>query len=156
MTINYSRWLRTYVGHQRILQLTASAFITNDQRHVLLGRRTDVMLWAPPSGVVQLGETPAQTLLREVVEETGLHVDIDRLIGVYTGHDFEWTYPNGDQAQIIALFFNCRVTGGILVPDRHEFVALDFFPPDHLPPLLPRAVRMLKDAFAGREAAHFD
>jgi ADP-ribose pyrophosphatase YjhB (NUDIX family) len=58
MMINYTAWLRSYVGHQRLLQLAASAFIRNDQGHVLLGQRSDVMLWAPPSGVVQLGETP--------------------------------------------------------------------------------------------------
>jgi 8-oxo-dGTP pyrophosphatase MutT (NUDIX family) len=89
MTINYTAWLRSYVGHQRLLQLAASAFIRNDQGHVLLGQRSDVMLWAPPSGVVQLGETPARTLVREVLEETGLHIVVERLIGLYTGRDFE-------------------------------------------------------------------
>ncbi len=156
MTVNYSRWLRSYVGHQRVLQLAAAAFITNDHGQVLLGRRTDVMLWAPPSGVVQLGETPSRTIEREVLEETGLHVEVEHLIGVYTGHDFEWTYPNGDQSQIVALFFRCAVTGGMLTPDRQEFMELGFFSPQHFPPLLPRAVRMLDDALAGRVAASFD
>ncbi len=54
MTVNYVRWIRSYVGHQRLLQLSASAFIRDDQGRVLLGRRSDVMLWAPPSGVVQV------------------------------------------------------------------------------------------------------
>ena len=40
--------------------------VYDEQGQVLLGRRKDVMLWAPPSGVIELGETPAQTLLREV------------------------------------------------------------------------------------------
>ena len=58
MTVNYVRWLRSYVGHQRLLQLAAAAFIRDTHGCVLLGRRSDVMLWAPPSGVIQLGETP--------------------------------------------------------------------------------------------------
>jgi ADP-ribose pyrophosphatase YjhB (NUDIX family) len=156
MTVNYVRWLRSYVGHQRLLQLAASAFITDDQGSVLLGRRTDVMLWAPPSGVVQLGETPAETLVREVLEETGLHVEVERLIGLYTGRDFEWTYPNGDQAQIVSAFFACRATGGQLTPDHAEFVSLGYYAPGHLPPLMPRYVRMLRDALSGRAAATFD
>ena len=156
MTVNYVRWLRSYVGHQRLLQLAASAFIRDDHGYVLLGRRADVMLWAPPSGVVQLGETPAGTIVREVQEETGLHIQVERLIGLYTGTDFEWTYPNGDQAQIISAFFACSVIGGRLRVDNHEFVDLGYFKPDAFPSLMPRYVRMLNDALAGREAAAFD
>jgi 8-oxo-dGTP pyrophosphatase MutT (NUDIX family) len=151
MTVNYVRWLRSYVGHQRLLQLAACAFIRDERGRVLLGRRSDVMLWAPPSGVVQLGETPAQTLVREVEEETGLHVNVERLIGLYTGADFEWTYPNGDQAQIVTAFFGCAVVGGVLSPDHHEFVDLGYFAPAAFPTLMPRCVRMLDDALAGRE-----
>ncbi len=150
MTVNYVRWLRSYVGPQRLLQLSASAFIRDDQGRVLLGRRSDVMLWAPPSGVVQLGETPAQTLVREVQEETGLHIPVEKLIGLYSGPDFEWTYPNGDQAQIVSAFCACRVDGGRLTPDHQEFLDLGYFAPGAFPALLPRCVRMLDDALAGR------
>ncbi|HEX9372515.1 MAG TPA: NUDIX domain-containing protein [Roseiflexaceae bacterium] len=150
MTVNYVRWLRSYVGPQRLLQLSASAFIRDDQGRVLLGRRSDVMLWAPPSGVVQLGETPAQTLVREVQEETGLHITVEKLIGLYSGPDFEWTYPNGDQAQIVSAFCACRVDGGRLTPDHQEFLDLGYFAPGAFPALLPRCVRMLDDALAGR------
>jgi 8-oxo-dGTP pyrophosphatase MutT (NUDIX family) len=156
MTVNYVRWLRSYVGHQRLLQLAAAAFIQDTHGCVLLGRRSDVMLWAPPSGVIQLGDTPARTLVREVQEETGLHIEVAQLIGLYTGPEFEWTYPNGDQAQIVSAFFECHVVGGTLAPDHHEFLDLDYFPPDAFPALMPRYVRMLQDAISGREAAFFD
>ncbi len=156
MTINYSRWLRSFVGHQRLLQLAAGAFITDARGHVLLGRRTDVMLWAPPSGMVQLGDTPAGTVVREVREETGLDITPVGLIGIYSGPDFDWTYPNGDQAQIVSTFFRCETTGGELRPDRTEFMTLDFFHPAHLPAVMPRYSRMLRDAIAGRAEASFD
>ncbi|GAB4110228.1 MAG: NUDIX domain-containing protein [Roseiflexaceae bacterium] len=156
MTVNYVRWLRSYVGHQRLLQFSAAAFITDAEGRVLLGRRADVMLWAPPSGVIQLGESPAQTIVREVREETGLEIRPTRLIGLYTGSDFEWTYPNGDQAQITTAVFACEVLDGTLTPDYSEFVALGYFAPDALPTLMPRYVRVIRDALAGRAEASFD
>lgn len=156
MTVNYIRWLRSYVGPARLLQLQAIAFIRDAQGHILLGKRRDVMLWAPPSGMVQLGETPVQTIIREVAEETGLQVTPARLIGLYSGPDFEWTYPNGDQAQIISAFFACDVVSGTLTADRKEFVSLRFFPPGELPALMPRCVRMMRDALAGKTEAQFD
>jgi len=156
MTIKYTRWLRSYVGHQRILQVRASAFARNDQGGILLCRRADVMLWDVPGGTIGLDETPARGMTREVQEETGLALEAERLIGVYAGPDFHWTYPNGDQAQILAIFFAARIVGGALRPTGHENVNVGFFLPDHLPPLLPRARRMLRDAFTGRAEAYFD
>jgi ADP-ribose pyrophosphatase YjhB (NUDIX family) len=105
---------------------------------------------------VQLDETPAATVVREVQEETGLRVEVMRLIGLYSGSEFEWTYPNGDQARIISAFFACRVLDGVLVPDNEEFVALSYFERSNLPTLMPRYVRMLRDAFAGHSDAVFD
>ncbi len=156
MTVNYQRWLRSYVDHQRLLQLAASALIRDDQGNVLLGRRTDLHLWAPPSGVVQLGETPAHTIIREVKEETGLEIEPVKLIGLYGGPEFEWTYANGDQAQIISAFFECRIESGTLKADKSEFLELRYFPPTAMPSLMPRYVRMMRDARNGSDGAFFD
>ncbi len=156
MTIKYTRWLRSYVGHQRLMQVRASGFVRNDDGHILLCRRADVMLWDVPGGTIGLDETPAQGLMREVAEETGLQLRAERLIGVYGGPEFHWTYPNGDQAQILAIFFLARIVSGTLLPSGHENVNIAFFPPAALPPLLPRTRRMLTDAFADRVEAVFD
>jgi ADP-ribose pyrophosphatase YjhB (NUDIX family) len=156
MTVKYTRWLRSYVGHQRILQVRASAFVRDEQGGILLCRRADVMLWDVPGGTIGLDEVPARGMCREVQEETGLTVEAERLIGLYGGPEFHWTYPNGDQAQILGLLFAARIVGGSLIPAGHENVNVAFFPQDQLPPLLPRTRRMLQDALTGRSEAAFD
>ena len=156
MTIKYTRWLRSYVGHQRILQVRSSGFVQDESGAILLCRRADVMLWDVPGGTIGLDETPVQGLTREVQEETGLLLRPERLIGVYAGADFHWTYPNGDQAQILALLFAARVVSGEMRRTGHENVNIGFFPPDQLPPLLARTKRMIADGLAGKGEAMFD
>ncbi|WP_298815920.1 NUDIX domain-containing protein [Chloroflexus sp.] len=156
MTVKYTRWLRSYVGHQRILQVRASGFVRNEAGQILLCRRADVMLWDVPGGTIGLDESPARALVREVHEETGLILEPYKLIGIYSGPDFAWSYPNGDQSQILAIFFAARVTGGELQQAGHENVNVGFFDPNRLPPLLSRTRRMLADAFANRAEATFD
>jgi 8-oxo-dGTP pyrophosphatase MutT (NUDIX family) len=155
MTIKYTRWLRSYVGHQRIMRVRACAFIADNLGQVLLGRRADVMLWDVPGGSVELNETPATTVVREIANETGLQVAPVRLIGVYSGPDCEWTYPNGDQVEMTVVFLGCRILSGVLAAASGENLSLAFFPSHGLPSLLPRTARMLDDALAGREG-HFD
>jgi ADP-ribose pyrophosphatase YjhB (NUDIX family) len=156
MEVKYTRWLRTYVGHQRILQVRAGGFIRNAAGAVLLCRRADVMLWDIPGGTIGLNEVPAHGLAREVREETGLAVRAQQLIGVYGGPEYGWTYPNGDQAQILTLFFAADILDGTLQPKGSENVNVAFFAQHELPPLLPRTRRMLQDAFAGRAEASFE
>ncbi len=156
MDVKYTRWLRSYVGHQRILQLRACGFIRDDQGNVLLCRRADVMLWDVPGGTIEIDETPAQGLIREVQEETGLTVAAERLIGVYGGHAFAWSYPNGDQVQIFAVFMAGRILSGTLESRCVENVQVAFFAPDNLPPLLSRTAHMLEHAFADRTEAFFN
>jgi ADP-ribose pyrophosphatase YjhB (NUDIX family) len=156
MAIKYTRWLRSYVGHQRIMQVRSCGFVQDEHGAILLCRRADVMLWDVPGGTISLDETPVQGLTREVQEETGLHLAADRLIGVYAGPDFHWTYPNGDQAQILALLFAARAVGGELKRSGHENVNIGFFQPSQLPPLLTRTKRMIADALAGKGEAVFE
>lgn len=54
---------------------TASAFVTDGARSLLLLHRTK-HLWLPPGGHVEPDEPPAAAAIREVWEETGLHVEI--------------------------------------------------------------------------------
>lgn len=82
--------------------VSVAAAIVRDDGRVLAIRRRDNGRWEPPGGILELDETIEDGLKREVREETGLDVRVDRLTGVYKN------MTRG----IIALVFRCHVTNG--------------------------------------------
>lgn len=66
------------------------ATILDERGYVLLCHRRDHNFWCQPGGGRESGETPCQGVVREVREETGLDVEVERLIGVYC-------WPSGDE-----------------------------------------------------------
>jgi len=109
----------------------ASAVVVNDEHKILLQRRKDNDLWSLPGGAMEIGESIAQTVLREVQEESGLHVEVVRLVGIYTDPRHVIAYSNGEVRQQFSICFACRVVGGELRPSD-ESTDVAFFAPDEL------------------------
>jgi 8-oxo-dGTP pyrophosphatase MutT (NUDIX family) len=105
---------------------------------------------------MELGERIDQTAVNEVLEETGLEVRVRRLIGLYSGERYRFTYPNGDQIKLMSALFDCRIVAGKLRPDKIEVLETRFFLPDSLPPLPPSYSQRVLDGLSGGEAAVFD
>ena len=122
---NYVQWIRSKVGHKKILLLHAGGCVFNEKGEVLLQLRGDSNMWGLPGGCLELGETPEQTAIREVKEETGLDVEVSELIGVYT--DTDASCPNGDKFQSILVAYMLKVIGGSLSVDYAETLALKYF-----------------------------
>ncbi|MEM6313154.1 MAG: NUDIX domain-containing protein, partial [Planctomycetota bacterium] len=123
----YIKQLRQHIGHDLLMLPGACAIIVDDGR-VLLQRRADTGEWGTVGGAVDPGETPAEAAVREAREETGLHVAIDRLAGVYTSPEI--VYPNHDRCIYVITSFRCRVIGGELEAIDGESVELRWFGPD--------------------------
>lgn len=117
------------IGRTGRLKIGSSATVFDAARQkVLLTRRADNDLWCLPGGGMDPGESIAETCLRELVEETGLHGRIVRLIGLYSNPDYLIEYPDGNRVQIFAANFEVEVTGGALGLSN-ETTAFGYFSP---------------------------
>ncbi|WP_329176047.1 NUDIX domain-containing protein [Streptomyces decoyicus] len=79
----------------------AGVVVRGDGR-VLVIKRADNGAWEAPGGVLELDERPEDGACREVLEETGIKVEADKLTGVYKN------MTRG----VVALVFRCRPVGG--------------------------------------------
>jgi len=102
------------IGKEGKIRLGCSAIIFDDDGSFLLTRRADNGQWCLPGGGIEPGESIEEACVREVFEETGLDVKIERLIGVYSNHDQLVVYPDGAKFQIVALHFEAEIMGGVL------------------------------------------
>jgi ADP-ribose pyrophosphatase YjhB (NUDIX family) len=97
-------------------------FITNGDEVLLVRQNYGLKYWSLPGGVVEKGETLDQAAVRELKEETGLDIRLNRVVGLYSK-------PSEDA---IAITFAGEVIGGELKEDN-EIIECRFFHPDHLP-----------------------
>jgi 8-oxo-dGTP diphosphatase len=63
--------------------ISVAGIVINDDDRVLVIRRDDNGRWEAPGGVLELGESFEAGVRREVLEETGLTISVERLTGVY-------------------------------------------------------------------------
>jgi ADP-ribose pyrophosphatase YjhB (NUDIX family) len=133
MTEAYTHMLRSLVGSRCIFVPGVRALIMNGSGEVLLQRRSDTGCWGLPGGAVELGETVMEALRREVLEETGLRVLSAEPMGLYTGPQQRFAYPNGDEVQCFAVAFIVSRWEGSPRPDGAEGTHVRFWPRDSLP-----------------------
>jgi 8-oxo-dGTP pyrophosphatase MutT (NUDIX family) len=91
-----------------------TAVVEDDQGRVLLIHRVDNGRWALPGGQVEVGERIADTVVREVHEETGIDVEVVGLAGIYSDPKHVIAYDDGEVRQQFALSFQARPIGGSL------------------------------------------
>jgi 8-oxo-dGTP diphosphatase len=114
-----------------------------DQGRVLLGLRRDIDWWNLPGGGMEAGETVDEALHREVLEETGLEVEVEQLVGIYSK----------PQKQEVVLTFRCRIVDGTLHP-TDEIRESRYCVPDALPHnTLPKHRQRVEDAMLNSQTA---
>ena len=148
--VSYIEGLRRHIGQAPILMSCAGCAVLDHAGRVLLQQRDDPGgPWGLPGGAMELGETVAQTAIRETREETGIDVEVVELLGVYSGE--VRPYANGDVVQAIAVMFTATQVGGAVEVDGGETQDLGWFDLDRLPaPIFAPHEVMLRDLAIGR------
>ena len=148
----YIKSMRKYIGHERLLIVGASVFIHNNGR-LLLQKRRDNGCWSDHGGCCELGETVEETARRELLEETGLTACSLELLGVFSGKDLFYSYPNGDMVSNVNIAYLCGDFTGELTAETGETAGFQWFSIDELPesisppvkPVLARCVEVLQE-----------
>ncbi|HDM8052056.1 NUDIX domain-containing protein [Vibrio harveyi] len=131
---HYVKELRSKVGNQVLMIPGVAAVILNQNNQLLLQKKSDGS-WSLPAGMIEPGESPSQAVIREVREETGLAVEVERVLGVFGGEGFGFTYPNGNPVEYTVIMFKCQQTGQFAEHLDEETIELAWFSRSDMPTL---------------------
>lgn len=109
---------------------TAGGVIEDESGRVLLARRAiapSLGLWDLPGGFLEPGEHPEDGARRELLEETGLEVELIGLLGFYMDQ-----YGDDPHERTLNIFYRCRAVGG-QAQAADDVSELGWFAPDDLP-----------------------
>ncbi len=132
----------------------AAVIFDPPRKKILLTRRTDNGQWCLPGGAMDAGESAAECCIREVWEETGLRVCINKLIGIYTTPHRISTYADGNRYQYASMTFEATITGGEMGLSN-ETTEIAFFTPDAIAEidLMENHIERIQDALVNQAAA---
>jgi 8-oxo-dGTP diphosphatase len=109
------------------VQSVAGAIFSSDRKSVLLIKRKDVPVWVLPGGGIDEHESSENAVIREILEETGFTVKIDRLVALYL--------PTNKLAKPTHLY-ECQIENGVATISS-ETLDVRFFPLHQLPKMIP-------------------
>jgi len=134
------------------LVVGSSAVVVDDEGRILLQRRSDSGNWALPGGAMDIGETIAESAVREVKEETGFDVHIERIVGIYSDPAHVFAYSDGEVRQEFSICLSCTIVGGELAVSK-ESTDVRFVPLDEVAALTmhPSIRKRIDDYLSGGE-----
>lgn len=114
--------------------------ITNNNKEVLLCHRRDYDLWNLPGGGMEHGESPWDTVVREIKEEIGVSATITQLLGIYSK-------PEKNE---VVFMFECTIEGAPTLTDEAD--KIEYFPLETIPSnTSPKQVDRIKDYWKQKE-----
>lgn len=145
--------IREKIGHDLLWMPGVTAVILDENQRILLCRRSDNGAWTPITGIVDPGEEPAVTAIREAEEEAGVEIRVEYLASVKANPP--QTFPNGDHAQFLDLTFRCRYVAGTARVNDEESTDVRWFSLQDLPEMSERMLYRIRSAVECSGPAEF-
>lgn len=147
---DYIGELRKIIGTGPIIMCGANVILLNEKDEILLHHRIDIDCWGLPGGAMELGESLEETARREVFEEVGLTCEEMRLFNVYSGEEFYYKYPNGDEVYNVTVTYLCKDYWGEIEVDPSEGRDAKFFSLNEIPSNLSSPIEGIVKEFISR------
>ena len=147
--MSYISDMRKYVGHAPIMAVAAMGILYNEEKGLLLEKRTDTGEWCTPGGAIELGEALEDALKREIKEETNLDFTNPKLFDIKA--NVHMAYPNGDEVYFTDVVYVINDFYGEIKPDG-ESTELRFFDINNLPDnIMPTQIGYIKKFVSEKE-----
>ncbi len=131
--MGYITELRKLIGNRPIISVGSTVLVVNDDKKILFQHRSDTLDWGLPGGSMEINETLEQVAARELYEETGLVAKELEFIGVFSGPDYYYCYPNGDEIYTVIHLYRAKHVRGVLEMKDGESLSLTYFSKEELP-----------------------
>lgn len=143
--------LRKKIGTDPVIMPGANVIILNKDGKILMHHRRDRDWWGLPGGMMEIGETLEETAIREVKEEINLDVSNLKIFNIYSGPEFFYIYPDGNQVHNVTATYICKVYSGEIIVEETEGRDAKFFSLEDLPKNISSTIQPilneLKDRF---------
>lgn len=143
--MGYIEGLRKLIGSRPIISVGATIIVLNDESKILFQLRSDTMNWGLPGGSIELNESLEEVASRELYEETGLVAKKFDLIGVFSGPDYYFQYPNGDEIFTVITLYLAKNVSGVLEMKDGESLNLKYFSKCEIPDNIEKRTKVLLD-----------
>ena len=132
-------WIQVLLSRiiRPLFQVFSVAVIFNTDKKVMLVKSTYQRHhpWGLPGGSLDYGEQPAEAVVREMFEETGITLEVKKLLLIKT-----W------KPDRVGLYYLCKIVGGEFHPSD-EVSELGFFSPNNLPDVRSQDVELIKQIY---------
>ena len=157
----YIPYIRSFLGHRRVMAVGVSICLKDQQGRYLIEKRADDGRYCFPGGALDFDEKLVEGAKRELKEETGLEAKDLRLIALMSGKEGDFHYPNGDFTSYVTIHFLGEIacTSPSFSIQEAEVKELHFLSLEEFPPLdqfLPGDKKVIEFLREGKEGILVD